>query len=176
VATQDHVVCRGGQRRFGRVRHDESRLWGLGSCPLDHLGGEVDPVHGIPLLGQESADGARAAAEIGDQRRRRRQGGAQEVTPGGPDSGVAEAMVGFLVEVLRLGIPALLIHASRIPGHARVSSGGVFPVFGGKAGHKPPLDVESAAGAGFGRVWGGMAAHSWSPGRPPVTAISVNIT
>jgi len=85
-------------------------------------------------------------------------------------------MVGFLVEVLRLGIPALLIHASRIPGHARVSSGGVFPVFGGKAGHKPPLDVESAAGAGFGRVWGGMAAHSWSPGRPPVTAISVNIT
>ena len=75
--------------------------------PLDHRAREVDAVDGEPLRREQQAQGARAAAEIRDVPRWGGQEAQQELAPRGADRGVAQAVVGRLVEGCGLVIPDL---------------------------------------------------------------------
>ena len=88
-----------------QVAHPARRVRELRAGEAHHGGREVERVDGIPLLGEQHREGARAAAEVDDVGRRRRQHPEQQVTPGGAHVGVEQPVVGRLVERGRLGVP-----------------------------------------------------------------------
>ena len=77
----------------------------LGPGLPDHRGGEVEAGDVVPLLGEQQRQRAGAAAEVGDPCGRGRQQVAQQLTPGLPHRGVAQPVVGGLVEGRRLLVP-----------------------------------------------------------------------
>ena len=70
----------------------------LGPRPPHHRGGDVDARDGVPLLGEQQAERAGAGAEVSHRRRGGRKDVEQQLAPGRAHPGVAQPMVGRLVE------------------------------------------------------------------------------
>ena len=110
VSAQHRVVRRRLQRRCAGVRHGEGDPVPAGRLvpgPGDHLGREVDAVDGVPGVREQDAQSSGPAAEVGDPRGWGGQVRGQELEPGGPRRGVAQPVVGLVVERRGLGVPHL---------------------------------------------------------------------
>lgn len=107
----DHDVDRRRHRGIAHVAHPEGNLdavaLGLADRALDHAGREVDAVHREPLLGEEYRQRSCAAPHVRDRRRRGRKLGHQEAQPRRTHVGIAQPVIGFVVEAIGRGVPRL---------------------------------------------------------------------
>src|SRR5690606_15705996 len=101
---------------------------------------EVEPIHAVPLIGEQPSESAGATPQISDPSRRRRKHIEEQVAPRRPHSPVGQSVVRLVIEVSGPVVPQLPSHLPNVSGYTAP-----LAKHGHAAGRTRPLGASSAA-------------------------------